>query len=127
MGKIETLNLPLPCILNDIYKTKPDRGGTIEIVIPAIGMTNKVVYQTWFAEGETEYDVNVDKKTQEAKFKHKGRTIHIVGGLAPKDDEDFTRVSAKYSWVRNRSRTPDPETHKVTFYWKHIPSAKKSK
>ena len=128
LGKIETLNVPVPCILNDIYKDKPERGGVIQIVIPAISMAEKVVYQAWFAEGETQYDLDVDKETQEACFKHKGRKIYMIGGPAPVGDDTYTRVSTKYSWVRNRSRTPDPETHKITFYWRRIVLAnKKSK
>lgn len=126
MGKIETLHVPVPCILNDIYKDKPERGGVIQIIIPAISMAEKVVYHTWTSEGETEYDLQVSK-SNEAKFKHKGRTIYILGGPAPVSD-DVTRVSTKYSWVRNRSKTPDPETHKITFYWRRmVLSTKKSK
>lgn len=127
MGKLETLYVPIPCILNDIYKEKPDRGGVIQIVIPAISMADKVIYETWVSEGEPQYDITVDKRTQEAHFKHKGRLVYFISGPAPVGDDTYTRVSTKYTWVKGRMRTPEPETHKVTFYWRRIALPKKSK
>lgn len=124
MGKIGNLYIPANLVIRDILESKPDRGGTIQICIPAISMAEEVTYEFILKDGEKEPELVYNKRTREAKFKFKNRKFWIHGGFRPSldDDSDWERVQKKYTWIKGRDK--EPSEHKVTFYWRRIENSK---
>lgn len=111
MGKIKELVIPVEAILEDILENKPKKvsnGGCIDIVIPAICMAEKVVYN------DPEHIVNVGKyKGRKVTFRSKfnNELLRDVYQDTPMKDH-YTKVT-RFTEIAGQ-----PGHYKaLTFYW----------
>ena len=121
MGKLVNYVVPVDEIIDIMYGNKLERGGYLEVVVPAIGMADKVTYQT---SADLGAEVIVEKNGEASIPKYLGRKIVFTSNFSDYKD---TYIQEKTTYTTTTKKNPTPKTHKITFYWRLVKKSKAEK
>ena len=124
---LEKLVIPMDDVLNVVFGQKLDRGGYIEVAVPAIKMTKNVHY-TYTYEGHDKPDGELDKIVVSEDNcatipKYCGKKIIFID--APTEDKDlYSKEHITYITKeilgKGKSAKVIEKPHELTFYWRLV-------
>ena len=123
MGKIDKLTIPFDEVLDVIYGQKLDRGGYLEIVVPAIRLADKVHYT---ASTDSGINVEVGKDNEAVIQKYCGKKVVFVGAMSV-DKDLYSREHITYIARDIVKRKVEEKSHELTFYWRLVKKEAKPK
>lgn len=123
MARLDKLVVAVDEVLDVIYGTKLERGGYLEIVVPAIKMADKVIYR---AEPDSGIDIVVGSSNEATIQKYCGKKIEFVSSFS--DDKDlYSREHITYLTVDvdKKKKTTSEKVRELTFYWRLVKKTSK--